>query len=156
MLSQSITAAGAAAIAAQTAEAAPSESRGPFRYCLNTSTIRGQKLPLVTELEIAARAGYQAVEPWVAEIDQYVAGGGTLSELRRRIADLGLEVADLIGFAEWIVDDEAPREGACRGGANHGSGRRDRLWPDCRSACRRFREGPARRGHDGLALPDAA
>ena len=46
----------------------------PFGYCFNTSTIRGQKLPLVAEIEIAARAGYQGIEPWVSEIDQYVAG----------------------------------------------------------------------------------
>ena len=109
MLSQSITAAGTAAVAAQTAAAAPPAAHGPFGYCFNTSTIRGQKLSLVAELEIAARSGYQAVEPWVSEVDQYVASGGTLSELRRRIADLGIEVASLIGFAEWIVDDEARR-----------------------------------------------
>jgi 2-keto-myo-inositol isomerase len=109
MLSQSITAAGAAAIAAKTAEAAPNDSGGPFRFCLNTSTIRGQKLSLAAELQIAARAGYQAVEPWVNEVDQYVADGGSLADLRRWIADLGLEVASLIGFAEWIVDDEARR-----------------------------------------------
>ena len=27
----------------------------------------------------------------------------------KRIADVGLEVASVIGFAEWIVDDEARR-----------------------------------------------
>ena len=119
MLSQSITAAGAAAIAAKTAEAAPNDSGGPFRFCLNTSTIRGQKLSLAAELQIAARAGYQAVEPWVNEVDQYVADGGSLADLRRRIADLGLEVASLIGFAEWIVDDEAraPRDWPRRRGS---------------------------------------
>ena len=31
-----------------------------FRYCLNTSTIRGQKLPLDQEIDLAANAGTTA------------------------------------------------------------------------------------------------
>lgn len=111
MLGLSMTAAGAAALAAQTA-AADSAGRSadePFGYCFNTSTIRGQKLPLVAEIEIAARAGFQGIEPWVVEIDQHVAAGGSLADLRKRIADVGLSVAGVIGFAQWIVDDESQR-----------------------------------------------
>jgi len=112
VLSHSITAAGAAAMLAQTNPAAAAESSSsaePFGYCFNTSTIRGQKLPLVKEIEIAARAGYKGIEPWVSEIDQHVQSGGTLTDLRKQIADLGLSVESVIGFAEWIVDDEARR-----------------------------------------------
>ncbi len=111
MLSQSFATAAAATLLSQTA-AADQPARPddePFGYCLNTSTIRGQKLPLVRELEIAARAGYQGVEPWVAELDEYVKTGGSLSDLRKRIADLGLSVESVIGFSPWIVDDEAKR-----------------------------------------------
>ena len=43
-----------------------------FRYGLNTATLMGQKLSIVEEVEIASRAGYQAIEPWVRELDQYV------------------------------------------------------------------------------------
>jgi sugar phosphate isomerase/epimerase len=112
MLSHSITAAASAALAAQAApaEAADRPAAEPFGYCFNTSTIRGQKLPLVQELEIAARAGYRGVEPWVAEIDEYTKSGGSLSDLRKRIADLGLTVESVIGFAPWIVDDDAKRK----------------------------------------------
>ncbi|REK12901.1 MAG: sugar phosphate isomerase/epimerase [Planctomycetota bacterium] len=110
MLNTSIAAGSAALLAPATALGAsdgpPDE---PFGYCLNTSTIRGQKLPLVAELEIAARAGFKGVEPWVAEIDQYTRDGGTLPDLRKRIADLGLSVESVIGFAQWIVDDDAKR-----------------------------------------------
>jgi sugar phosphate isomerase/epimerase len=80
-----------------------------FRYCFNTSTIRGQKLPLPEEVEIAARAGYQALEPWIGEIETYVRQGGSLPDLKKRIADLGMTVESAIGFAEWIVDDDARR-----------------------------------------------
>jgi 2-keto-myo-inositol isomerase len=82
---------------------------GGFRYGLNTSTIQGQKLSLVEEIEIAAAAGYQAIEPWINEIERYVEGGGSLPELKRRIADHGMTVEGAIGFAEWIVDDDARR-----------------------------------------------
>lgn len=82
---------------------------GPFRYCLNTSTIRGQNLSLVEELEITAKAGYQGVEPWINEIDKYVEQGGALKELGQRIRDLGLTVENAIGFFDWIVDDAAQR-----------------------------------------------
>ena len=80
-----------------------------FRYGLNTSTIQGQKLSLVEEIEIAAAAGYQAIEPWIDEIERYVEGGGSLPDLKRRLEDHGLAVEGAIGFAEWIVDDDARR-----------------------------------------------
>jgi 2-keto-myo-inositol isomerase len=79
------------------------------RYCFNTSTIRGQKLSLIEEIDIAAHAGYQAIEPWIGEIQTYVERGGSLPELKRRIVDCGLTVESAIGFAEWIVEDEARR-----------------------------------------------
>ena len=79
------------------------------RYCFNTSTIRGQKLSIVEEIDIAAHAGYQAIEPWIGEIQTYVERGGSLPDLKKRIEDCGLTVESAIGFAEWIVDDEARR-----------------------------------------------
>lgn len=82
---------------------------GPFTYCLNTGTLRGHKLGLAKEIEVVAQAGYQAIEPWVGSVEEYVKGGGSLKDLRKRIEDLGLVVADAIGFAEWIVDDSAQR-----------------------------------------------
>ena len=87
----------------------PPPTAEPFRYCLNTSTIRGQKLSIVEEVEIAAKAGYQAIEPWIGELDDYAKKGGSLSDVRKRIEDAGLTVEDAIGFPTWIVDDEAKR-----------------------------------------------
>lgn len=100
------------ATAGTAAAADPKASRPenePFGYCLNLSTIRGQKLSLVEEIEIAAKAGYQAIEPWMNQIDGYTKEGGSLRDLGKRIADLGLTVESAIGFAEWIVDDDARR-----------------------------------------------
>jgi 2-keto-myo-inositol isomerase len=85
------------------------EGRGPWKFCLNTSTIRGQKLPLDQIVEIAAAAGYDAIEPWIDELEAFEASGGDLGALREKIHDLGLSVEGAIGFFEWIVDDDARR-----------------------------------------------
>src|SRR5438067_2073354 len=84
LLAHSAAAAGALAVAttsfAQDTRAgekdrSPAE---PFGYCLNTSTIRGQGLGLAAEIELAAKVGYQAVEPWLGELDKFVKDGGSL------------------------------------------------------------------------------
>jgi len=84
----------------------------PFGYCLNTSTLFGQKLKLPAVLAAASRAGYQAVEPWLREIEQYVKDGGNLKDLRKRLRDGGLEVPSAISFTEWAVDDAGRRQKA--------------------------------------------
>jgi len=94
------------AIAAAERERSSAE---PFGYCFNTSTIRGQGLDLPSEIDLVARAGYNGIEPWIREIEQYVKNGGSLKDLAKRISDQGLVVASAIGFAEWIVDDDAKR-----------------------------------------------
>ena len=100
-----------AVAATQTSVAAETKStkQPKFRYCLNTSTIRGQKLGIVKEVELAAKAGYDGIEPWIRELDAYVKDGGSLKDLSKRIADHGLRVESAIGFANWIVDDDAKR-----------------------------------------------
>ncbi len=88
------------------------ERTQPFGYCLNTSTVNGQGLALVEEIRITADAGYDAIEPWVRELDQYVADGGSLEDLGARIADAGLSVENLIGFFDWAVEDDERRRTA--------------------------------------------
>jgi 2-keto-myo-inositol isomerase len=102
-----------AAVAAASPLAAAADARSkeePFGYCLNTSTISGQGLDLVRMLEITANAGYQGVEPWIRDIERYIKEGGSLPDLRKRIVDLGLTVASVIGFAQWIAEDEKVRK----------------------------------------------
>ena len=103
-----VGAAGTASAAAD--KPAPRRAAGqPFGYCLNTGTIRGQKLGIVKEVEIAAKVGYKAIEPWVGSLRDYQKQGRSLKDLRKRIADLGLAVPSAIGFPAWIVDDAARR-----------------------------------------------
>lgn len=111
-LLQSAAAASVLAAAGTAAAQEPPPKRGTpaIRFCLNTSTIRGQRLRLEDEIDLAADAGYQGIEPWINEIQTYVSSGGSLADLAKRIKDKGLRVESAIGFAEWIVDDEERRK----------------------------------------------
>jgi 2-keto-myo-inositol isomerase len=89
---------------------APAAPQRPFRFCLNTGTIMGHKLPLPEQCELAAKAGYDGIEPWVRDIQRYAEEGGSLPELNKRVADLGIVVESAIGFPAWAVDDDGKRE----------------------------------------------
>jgi sugar phosphate isomerase/epimerase len=93
-----------------TNNAKAAEPTEPFGYSLNTSTIRGQKLPVDEEAKLAAKAGYNGFEPWIGEVQAFVTKGGVLKDLGKQIADLGLKVESAIGFARWIVDDDLERQ----------------------------------------------
>src|SRR5262249_793176 len=88
----------AAAAGATTAVATPASLRAAapasparVKFCPNMSTIRGQKLAVPDQVDLAAKAGYDAIEPWVGEVRQYQQNGGSLDDLRKRIADRGLK-----------------------------------------------------------------
>jgi 2-keto-myo-inositol isomerase len=101
---------GAVVASTVASQASAADAAEPFGYSFNTSTIRGQKVPIDEEARIAAKAGYHAIEPWMAELHSYVNKGGNLKDLGKQIADLGLKVESAIGFAKWIVDDELERK----------------------------------------------
>jgi len=101
------TAAGATLLPSK-ASAAPKSPK--FEFSLNMSTIMGQKLGFIKELEIASAAGYKHCEIWVPTLEAYLKSGGTLVEAKKRINDLGINIQNAIGFAQWIVDDEATRK----------------------------------------------
>lgn len=84
-------------------------TEGPFGYCMNTSTLRGQELTLIEMIDLVAVVGYDGIEPWVRELDAFVAAGGDLRALGRHIADAGLDVPNVISFFEWGVDDPERR-----------------------------------------------
>ena len=45
----------------------------------------------------------------MGEIEAHLESGGSLRELQQRLADANLTVESAIGFAQWIVDDDAQR-----------------------------------------------
>ncbi len=85
---------------------------GPFRFCLNMSTIMGQKPGLVHSIEIAAAAGYDGVELWVKDIEEWLQQGNKIETLAKLIASKKIRVENAISFTEWMVDDDARRNAA--------------------------------------------
>ncbi len=90
--------------------AANTRPRGPFRFCLNTSTIRGQNLALPAVIEIAAKAGYDGMELWVNDIKDYLKQGNSIQSLAGLMAEKNLTVENAISFTAWMVDDDAQRK----------------------------------------------
>lgn len=112
----------AAALAAGLSGQAALNSKVPMptatRYCLNTSTIHGEKIPIEQQIEIAATAGYDGIEIWLRDVERYLEGGGKLADLRKKLDDSRLRVESAIAFASWIVDDDAARAKGLEQAAN--------------------------------------
>ncbi|MBO9561671.1 MAG: sugar phosphate isomerase/epimerase [Niastella sp.] len=68
----------------------------PWPICLDTATIRPASLD--DKVKIAAKAGFDAIEPWDGELEKYEADGGNLKDLGKKIRDLGLFVPSVIGL----------------------------------------------------------
>ncbi len=80
-----------------------------FSYCLNTSTIRSAGTNVLDMINTAADAGYDGIEPWVQELDDWVGQGGTLQQVRDLAEKRGIDIVNLIGFPEWAVPEEDRR-----------------------------------------------
>ena len=89
-----LTAATAAASisSSKTLAAEKSDASMPVRFALNMSTIRGQKLSVPEQIDVAAKAGYDGIEPWIRDLQKYAEGGGSLPDLKKRISDAGMTV----------------------------------------------------------------
>ena len=109
MLASTVLAAGALVFSPKGQSMKSSGSKDPFRYCLNTALILEYKLDIVQQVELAAGTGYNAIEPWLRDIAAYKEAGGSLDDLKKRIADLGIAVESAIAFSNWIVNDEQKR-----------------------------------------------
>jgi sugar phosphate isomerase/epimerase len=68
----------------------------PWPICLDTATIRPASL--TDKVKIAAKAGFDAIEPWDGELSEYEKNGGNLKDLGKQIKDLGLFVPSVIGL----------------------------------------------------------
>lgn len=84
----------------------------PFRISMNTSTISGYKLGVIEQIELIADAGFDGVELWVRDIEAYLKKGGSLESLAQRLKSSKLTLENMIGFAQWISDDDTIRKQA--------------------------------------------
>ena len=105
-----LTATSGLALLGSNAFANTKKKKGKFRFSLNTSTISGQKLGIEKYIDIAARAGYECIEPWIGDLKAYVANGGSLRTLKKLLDDSKVRPINAIGFAPWMTDDEEQRK----------------------------------------------
>ncbi|MEP7232647.1 MAG: TIM barrel protein [Ginsengibacter sp.] len=94
------------------ARAAVKAPKEPFRFCLNTSTIMGQKPGLLHSIEIAAAAGYDGMELWINDIREYLKQGNSIGSLASFLSAKDIMVEDAISFTQWMVDDDTIRKAA--------------------------------------------
>ncbi|BBH20297.1 xylose isomerase [Paenibacillus baekrokdamisoli] len=73
----------------------------PFKLALNVSTLFPYELDIKGQVQVAAEAGYEGIELWVKDIEQYVNNGGTIAQLKRYFADAGIQVVNAIAFFKW-------------------------------------------------------
>jgi sugar phosphate isomerase/epimerase len=72
------------------------DGRSPWPICLDTATIRPATLK--EKVRIASEAGYDAIEPWDNELEEFEEQGGNLKELGQEIKDRGMFVPSVIGL----------------------------------------------------------
>lgn len=77
-----------------------------MRLCLNTSCLCNpfisSAIPVPEKVRIAAAAGFEEIEMWIPELDEYVEGGGSLADLKQLLDDSGLTVPSLITQRGWM------------------------------------------------------
>ncbi|MBX2922046.1 MAG: sugar phosphate isomerase/epimerase [Chitinophagaceae bacterium] len=83
-----------------------------FRYCLNTSTISGQKPGLVQYINIASQAGYDGLELWITDIKDYLKQGRSIQSLKSLLFTKRVAVYNAISFTSWLINDHAKRKAA--------------------------------------------
>jgi 2-keto-myo-inositol isomerase len=81
-----------------------------FSFCLNTSTIDGQQLTLIEQIELAGKCGYDGIEIWVRSLQQHLDGGGAVSDVVEAAWSAGVAIENAIGFSPWVVDDPETRD----------------------------------------------
>ena len=88
----------AAAPAVARAESAKRYQEGvsPWPLAINTSTIRPASL--ADKIRVTAETGWDAIELWINELEDYEKDGGSLEELGKEIRDRGLFVPNIIGL----------------------------------------------------------
>jgi len=78
--------------------------KSPWPICLNASTIRPASFE--EKINVASKAGYDALEPWIGDLEKYEKDGGDLKELGVKIKEKGLFVPNIIGLWDCMPMDD--------------------------------------------------
>lgn len=86
------------------------QGKSPWPICLNASTIRPASLE--EKISVANKAGYDALEPWIGDLEKYEKEGGDLKELGAKIKDKGLFIPNVIGLWDCMPMDDQVFKGS--------------------------------------------
>lgn len=75
-----------------------------FTFGLNTSTIRPSSL--MDKIRIAGEAGYDAIELWITDVEQYLEDGHPLNDVVKALDDQGLDRPSMITLRGWCDADD--------------------------------------------------
>lgn len=81
------------------------DGKSPWPVSLDTATIRPAET-IEEKIRIAAEAGYDGIEPWEGELNEYEENGGDLTELGREISGLGLSVPNIVALWNAIPPNQ--------------------------------------------------
>ncbi|EDM26689.1 probable IolI protein [Lentisphaera araneosa HTCC2155] len=77
----------------------------PWPLCLDTATL-SKKISLEKKIELAAEAGFDAIEPWDRELKAHEESGKSLKDLAQKVKDLGMFVPSVIGVWGSLAPDK--------------------------------------------------
>ena len=76
--------------------------RSFWPICLDTATL-DKGIGIEEKLHLAAKAGFDCVEPWDRELEKFEKEGGDLKDIKELVSDLGLYIPSVIGL--WNAMD---------------------------------------------------
>lgn len=79
------------------------------KFALNTSTLMPFELPIIEQINVTAEAGYDGIELWMKDIENYVYSGGTIEELKAALNESNITLVNAIAFFKWTDQDEKVR-----------------------------------------------
>ena len=75
------------------------------RFCLNAATIKST--PLHQQIDLARDAGFHQIGLWQKDVEAAIAAGKSLQDIKAKLDDSGLRVAEFCFLGGWMDADEA-------------------------------------------------
>lgn len=79
------------------------------KLALNASTLFPFHLSIIEQIEVAAQAGYDGIEIWMKDLEDYLSSGGTIEEMKMIAHDYELAIVNAIAFFKWTDMNEDVR-----------------------------------------------
>lgn len=84
----------------------------PFKTALNASTLFPFQLTILEQIEVAKQAGYDGIELWMRNIEDFLANGGTVQGIKAALEESNLSFINAITFFKWADANREIKENA--------------------------------------------